>query len=56
MRPIWRSGANLHVDPANRLVADSLEADWNKKLRALNAAQEQYEEQRKMDRAAVSEQ
>jgi hypothetical protein len=46
----------LHVDPANRLVADSLEADWNSKLRALNAAQEQYEEQRKMDRAAVSEQ
>jgi DNA invertase Pin-like site-specific DNA recombinase len=46
----------LHVDPANRLVADSLEADWNNKLRALNAAQEQYEEQRKIDRAAVSEQ
>ena len=46
----------LHVDPANRLVADSLEADWNNKLRALNAAQEQYEEQRKRDRAAVSEQ
>jgi DNA invertase Pin-like site-specific DNA recombinase len=46
----------LHVDPANRLVADSLEADWNNKLRALNAAQEQYEEQRKNDRATVSEQ
>jgi DNA invertase Pin-like site-specific DNA recombinase len=25
----------LHVDPANRLVADSLEADWNHKLRAV---------------------
>ena len=46
----------LHVDPANRLVADSLEADWNHKLRALNAAQEQYEEQRKNDRAAISQQ
>jgi len=46
----------LHVDPANRLVADSLEADWNNKLRALNAAQEQYEEQYKNDRAAISEQ
>src|SRR5579864_2158175 len=45
----------LHVDPANRLVADSLEADWNGKLRALHAAQEQYEEQRKNDRAAISE-
>jgi hypothetical protein len=41
----------LHVDPANRLVADSLEADWNGKLRALHAAQEQYEEQCKNDRA-----
>jgi hypothetical protein len=46
----------VHVDPANRLVADSLEADWNNKLRALHAAQEQYEEQRKNDRAAISEQ
>jgi DNA invertase Pin-like site-specific DNA recombinase len=44
----------LHVDPTNRLVADSLEADWNDKLRALNTAQEQYEEQRKKDRAEIS--
>ncbi len=28
----------MQVDPANRLVADSLEADWNAKLRALGAA------------------
>jgi DNA invertase Pin-like site-specific DNA recombinase len=46
----------LHVDPANRLVADSLEADWNNKLRALHVAQEQYEEQRKNDRATITEQ
>jgi hypothetical protein len=46
----------LHVDPANRLVADSLEADWNEKLRALTEAQEQYEQQRQKDRAAVNEQ
>ena len=46
----------LHVDPANRLVADSLEADWNDKLRALTLAQEQYEEQRKHDRTAITEQ
>ena len=46
----------LHVDPANRLVADSLEAEWNNKLRALNAAQQQYEEQHKKDQAAISEQ
>jgi hypothetical protein len=46
----------LHVDPANRLVADSLEADWNAKLRALNEAQRQYEQQRQRDRAVVDEQ
>jgi hypothetical protein len=46
----------LHVDPANRLVADSLEADWNEKLRALTEAQEQYERQRQQDRVAVDEQ
>ena len=46
----------LHVDPANRLVADSLEAEWNNKLRALKEAQEQYEKQRNQDRAAISEQ
>ena len=33
----------LRVDPDNRLVADSLEADWNHKLRALAAAQEDHE-------------
>jgi DNA invertase Pin-like site-specific DNA recombinase len=46
----------LHVDPTNRLVADSLEADWNNKLRALQAAQEQYAEQCQNDRAQISEQ
>jgi len=39
----------LRVDPDNRLVADSLEADWNHKLRALSAAQEEYERQRQAD-------
>jgi DNA invertase Pin-like site-specific DNA recombinase len=46
----------LYVDPANRLVADSLEADWNEKLRALNEAQQQYEQQRQQDRAVIDEQ
>lgn len=46
----------LHVDPANRLVADSLEADWNHKLRAVKAAQEEYEQRRQSDRVAISEQ
>jgi len=46
----------LHVDPANRLVADSLEADWNEKLRLLTEAQERYEQQRQHDRAVIDEQ
>ena len=33
----------LAVDPDNRLVADTLEADWNDSLRSLQAAQEDYE-------------
>jgi hypothetical protein len=31
--------------PDNRLVADSLEAEWNTKLRALAEAQQEYERQ-----------
>src|SRR5215831_6790156 len=46
----------LHVDPANRLVADSLEADWNHKLRALKDAQEEYEKRCQSDRIAIGEQ
>jgi hypothetical protein len=37
------------VDPSNRLVAQSLEADWNEKLRALANSQESYERQRRID-------
>lgn len=33
----------LAVDPANRLVADSLEADWNTALRELQTAQHDYD-------------
>lgn len=33
----------LAVDPANRLVADTLEADWNHKLRELADAREDYD-------------
>ena len=33
----------MKVDPDHRLVADSLEAEWNHKLRAYQAAQEDYE-------------
>lgn len=36
----------LAVDPANRLVADSLEADWNTALRELHDAQQTYHKSR----------
>jgi hypothetical protein len=39
----------MRVDPANRLVADSLEAEWNNKLRALEEAQKACEKQRQAD-------
>jgi len=45
----------LHVHPDHRLVADSLEADWNRKLCALQEAQQQYERESQKDRLAVDE-
>ncbi|MGH7747849.1 MAG: recombinase family protein, partial [Candidatus Dormibacteria bacterium] len=39
----------LRVDPDNRLVAATLEAEWNNKLRALDEAQEDYARQREAD-------
>jgi hypothetical protein len=46
----------LRVDPDNRLVADSLEADWNDKLKMLAEAQQLSERQREQDRQVVNEQ
>jgi DNA invertase Pin-like site-specific DNA recombinase len=43
----------LHVDPANRLVADELEAHWNRALQQVADAQETYERQRQADRLTV---
>lgn len=45
----------MQVDPDNRLVADSLEAEWNQALRALTNAQERYEKQRQADHAGLDE-
>jgi hypothetical protein len=45
----------MHVDPANRLVADTLEAEWNSRLRALNEAQAEYERLRQADHLAIDE-
>jgi hypothetical protein len=45
----------LHVDPTNRLVAASLEADWNDRLRAVAETHDRVEQQRDADRAAFHE-
>jgi len=45
----------MQVDPENRLVADELEAEWNRTLRSLAAAQEAYERQRQCDRVLVDD-
>ena len=46
----------LKVDPDNRLVADSLEADWNARLRSLDTLQQEHERQRKADQGLLTEQ
>ncbi len=45
----------MRVDPNNRLVADTLEADWNHKLRALTEAQTEYERRCEEDRKIFQE-
>jgi hypothetical protein len=46
----------MQVDPANRLVADALESDWNSKLRGIEEAQQEYERQRQGDRKLLPDQ
>ena len=45
----------LKVDPDNRLVADALEADWNDRLRRLDALQQEHERQRAADQGLLSD-
>ena len=45
----------LAVDPANRLVAGTLEADWNTALRALSDAQETYDKARREHAAQLTD-
>ena len=40
----------MNVDPANRMVADALEADWNACLRQLDALQQEHDRQSQSDR------
>jgi DNA invertase Pin-like site-specific DNA recombinase len=44
------------VDPNNRLVANTLEVEWNAALRKLQETQQEYEHHRKMDRLLVDDQ
>ena len=46
----------LAVDPANRLVADNLEADWNTRLRELADARDDYARARDTDAALDEDQ
>jgi len=45
----------MMVDPANRLVADTLEADWNEKLRALAKARDERERDRREEQIAIDD-
>lgn len=44
----------MRVDPNNRLVADTLEAQWNEKLRVLAQAKEDSEKQQRLDSAQLT--
>jgi DNA invertase Pin-like site-specific DNA recombinase len=43
------------VDPGNRLVADTLEGDWNEKLRALAKARDERERGRREDQVVIDD-
>lgn len=45
----------MRVDPNHRLVADTLEAGWNEKLRLLAAAREECEKQERTDAERLTE-
>jgi len=45
----------MRVDPNNRLVADTLEARWNEKLRSLAEVREECQRQEKLDSAQLSD-
>lgn len=44
----------MKVDPNNRLVADTLETEWNNKLRLLAEAEQEYQRQRQSDRLVLN--
>jgi len=53
MKPRLARRRYMKVDPDNRLVADTLEADWNGKLRLHAEAVEEYERRKKHQAATL---
>jgi len=45
----------LKVDPDNRLVADTLEADWNERLRQFDTLQREHDQQHQNDRVLLDD-
>jgi len=45
----------MRVDPNNRLVADTLEVQWNERLRLLAQAKEEYENHRRLDSTPIAD-
>jgi DNA invertase Pin-like site-specific DNA recombinase len=45
----------MKVDPANRLVADTLETEWNSKLRLLAEAEQEYRRRRQSDHLVLND-
>ena len=45
----------FNVDPDNRLAADALEADWNERLRQLDALQHEQQQQRQADQGLLDD-
>ena len=45
----------MRVDPNNRLVADTLETQWNEKLRLLAQAKEECQKQQQLDGAQLTQ-
>ena len=39
----------MNIDPENRLVADELESEWNRKIKDYNTAKDEYDKRRKQE-------
>ena len=55
MKPALAQRRYMKVDPGNRLVADTLETEWNSKLRLLAEAEQEYQRQRQSDHLVLND-